>query len=131
MNPDFKKKFDNAPHLVKFIQMAAMSGTPIGASLYDEAIEKHPEYFPKEVELKRKWESIPENIMLCYKKECEFAHEEAYKGLPENKGLVYWVNNKEEFTRFYTLLGECSEKHKELLRQINEKYLKPYGIPFD
>lgn len=67
----------NMPSLVAYVKMSGITGMTIGMATYERAIKEHPEYFPEEVEYRRKYAAIPEiekeysrnKIMDYYKEE--------------------------------------------------------------
>jgi len=121
-------EFENAPLLVQQIKSHAFIKQPISMAMYKEAIEKHPEYFPKEVELIRKWESVPKHIMDAYNKEKEEVHAKAFSNLPPSKGFFYWIRNEEEYLKWKEAFDKCMEEEQTALKPIREKYLAPYGL---
>lgn len=50
-----EKEFLAAPAKVQFVYVAASLKQPIGFEMLDSAIRENPEYFPEEVEHRRKW----------------------------------------------------------------------------
>lgn len=58
------KEFYDAPAMVQHIYMCALMDQPIGCDLYNEAIEKYPEYFPDEVEHKKNPKIYPIPIKM-------------------------------------------------------------------
>lgn len=63
---DESQYFKNVPNKVLFIKMMTAMGQPIGTSIYESAIKEHPEHFPEEVEYKRKWDAVPQEIKDKY-----------------------------------------------------------------
>ena len=118
------ERLENAPSLVQFIWACSINKRPIGMSLYDEAIEKHPEYFPEEVEHRRKWDLIPEEVHEAYRKEYWEMVNEIEKDLPEKTGLMGAVFNDEYHKEWSKLQPLIREKEKE----IHNKHYKKYGI---
>lgn len=124
-----KKEFEEAPKIIHHIYCMSAIGVPVGASIYEEAIEKHPEYFPKEVEAERKWKSVPQDVKDSYFKELNDSRELIMKDLPHNnEGIEYWVNNpkewKEREAKYDELFPLVVEKEKEL----HKKHFSKYGI---
>lgn len=60
--PDFLQ----APASVQFVKMMAVSGQPIGLETYERALKEGPEYFPDEIEYRRKWALIPQEVKDAY-----------------------------------------------------------------
>lgn len=59
----------DAPPIIGQVYMCGMMNIPIGSSIYEKAIQKHPEYFPEEVEHRKKWDSVPQQIKDAYSAE--------------------------------------------------------------
>jgi hypothetical protein len=47
-----QKELEAAPMIVQHIYVSSMCNTGVSLSLVEEAIKKHPEYFPEEVKHK-------------------------------------------------------------------------------
>lgn len=58
--------FKDIPNKVLFIKMMGSIGQGVSYQMLDEAINEYPEHFPEEVEYRRKWASIPEEIKDKY-----------------------------------------------------------------
>lgn len=56
---------NNIPNEVLAVWASHYSGV-VSADAYNNAIEKYPEYFPEEVEYRRKWESVPQEVKDKY-----------------------------------------------------------------
>lgn len=57
---------NDIPNEVLFVWAASAAGNPIGWETYNNAVEKYPEYFPEEVEYRKKWAKVPEEIKNKY-----------------------------------------------------------------
>lgn len=60
------KEFWDAPPLIQYIITVGNFQQFIGISTYDEAIEKYPEYFPDEIEHRRKRSLVPKEVDDAY-----------------------------------------------------------------
>lgn len=60
-----EKSINDIPNEVLAVWAASFGGY-IGAEQLNNAIEKYPEYFPEEVEHKRKWDSVPQELKDRY-----------------------------------------------------------------
>jgi len=122
-----------APALVYQVRMCSMMGIPIGLSLYEEALEKHPEYFPEEVEHLRKWNSVPEKLKDEHYEESRAIDEKfdvAGPPLP-NKGLMHMITNSEgqkelEVWRKYN--ADTYEEREKEKRDLYNRYFNKFGL---
>lgn len=87
------------PSIVLFVQMAAMMDMPIGYDMYEKAITEYPEHFPEEVEYRRKWALIPQEVHDAYQKEMN------------DRGYGFFLSN-ENRDEFESEIGKCP--HPEL-----------------
>jgi len=87
------------PNIVLFVKMAALTNMPIGYEMYEKAITEYPEHFPEEVEHRRKWDLIPQEVHDAYNKEM----------FGEGGGLFLSNENRDEFEE---QIGKCP--HTEL-----------------
>lgn len=73
--------FKDVPNIVIYIKGMAQMGHPIGYETLEKAINEYPEYFPEEVEHRRKWNAIPEEVKDKYFKSTSgiFPNEEDIK----------------------------------------------------
>ena len=51
-----------APAIIQWLYLSAMAKQPVGRSVFEDAMQKHPEYFPAELEYRRKWDLIPQSV---------------------------------------------------------------------
>lgn len=58
--------FQGLPNEVLYIKIHAMMDMPVSASLYEKAINDYPQNFPEEVEYRRKWDAIPQEVKDKY-----------------------------------------------------------------
>jgi|GEM_PF-6625084 len=65
---------NNTPSSVLFVKMAAYFNMPIGLETFERALKDGPEYFPEEIEYRRKWDAIPQEVKDAY-----FAESSLYK----------------------------------------------------
>lgn len=56
-------EFEKAPSKVQFLYVAAIMKQPVGSQMIEDAIKDHPEYFPDELEHRRKWAAIPKHAV--------------------------------------------------------------------
>ena len=119
------KDLNEIPHLVLLVQMAQISGMPIGLSIYQEAIDTYPEHFPEEAAHKKKWNAIPKEVIDGYLKEIGEAFAIYREGIP-NKGILYWSEHIKEFEEYIESGKSIREKHDKKEKAIYEKWLGKY-----
>jgi len=117
-----------APPKVAFLYTMAMLNQPVGVSVFEEAIAEHPEYFPDEVEHRRKWSLIPQHVHDEYHKELTTLGAEIYKDMPPSKGFLEWVNDPSGYKKWSTLFKIYREKEKVLEAELHKKYYSKYGV---
>lgn len=126
------KEIEQAPSLVQYIYAAWLCNTPIGMATLDEAVKAHPEYFPDEVEHRRKWSLVPKSVQDEYFSELWKLHEEVYNDLPhENKGILYYAQHPKEYREWQEALDKRRPMEAQREKELHEKYLAPYGIPYN
>lgn len=118
--------FNNAPYLVQYIYACSINNYPIGISMYDEALENHPEYFPDEVEHKRKWDAIPQIVHDNYFEEFWEKKKEIEKDLPPATGIVGYMNNDE----YHKKREKLQPKVNKMEKNLHKKHYSKYGIKF-
>lgn len=123
-----KAKDFNIPHEVMFVRIAEQCGIPMGYSHYMEIIQKYPEHFPKEIEHKRKWDSIPQQVHDDYGNECQAMRNEVYKNLPLSKGLMWVIENSQEYRDWQVEYDKCYKIEQEQQKILHDKYYKSYGV---
>jgi hypothetical protein len=125
-----KKYIDilNAPAKVQFLRVAAMCKTPVGSKIYNEAIEEHPEYFPEEVEYRRKQALIPESVREAHSKGWAEIVSALNKEFPKGQGISWAIENHEEWSR---INDERKKKELPLMKALHEKHYSKYGIEWN
>lgn len=125
------KEFEAAPSKVAFLYISALLKQPVGGKMIDDAIKEYPEYFPDEIEHRKKWASVPEDVKEEYFSALSKMHEEVYKDMPPSKGIIGWIKDPkgyEEWNKAWQTFRPI-EKQKE--KEIHEKYLTPHGINYN
>lgn len=56
-----KLKLEDMPSKVAFVLGAKYSQTPISFEMYESALKEYPEWFPEEIERRRRWDAIPKD----------------------------------------------------------------------
>lgn len=126
------KQFEEAPAEVQNVYIHALCKIPIGTSNFNEAVEKYPEYFPEETELRRKWAAVPQEIQDTYWEEYKKLDKEIYKDVPhKGKGLLFFANNPKEDKEHSIAWNKANEKSKPLKRALHNKYFSKYGIKWN
>lgn len=126
------KELQEAPPVVMYVYMAAVSKIPIGSQILNEAMEKHPEYFPEETELGLKWKAVPEYVQQNYHKELFNLYEEIEKDNPvQEKGLMFFAQNPGAMEKSMAFHKDTRGRYLVKAKEIHQKYLSSYGIPFN
>lgn len=120
----------DAPRLIQHIYTFGFLEKPIGLSTYEEALEKYPEYFPQEIEHRKKWDAIPQKVHDDYWQEYTELNKIIMKDLPESKGISYYMDNMDEFYEWDNKSKELKKKGRHLYKQLHEKYYSKYGIEY-
>lgn len=123
----------DAPEIVQHIYVATLFGTPIGFSLFDEAVTKHPEYFPDVIEHRAKWNAIPQEVHDAMHKELKEQFALLYpdsEGSPLScsKGFLYWAKHPQEYELYRPIMEQRHKAYNELEILMYEKYYAAYGI---
>jgi len=126
-----EKEFFEAPSKVQYIYMMGMMKQPIGSSIYEDAIKEHPEYFPDEVEHRRKWDAIPQEVHDKYSEEYWKLDEEVMKDVPPSKGIIGWIDDQEGYSEWNKKWTEANEKAKPLREALHKKFYSEYGIEWN
>ncbi len=126
-------EFFEAPALVQWIYTCAINNAPIGSSTHEEAIEKHPEYFLEEVEHRRKWASVPEELKEKYytkHRQIEKDYEARGPKMP-NKGILHMINDSEgqrELEAWRKYRDSIYPAMKKKQDALYNKMFKKYGL---
>jgi len=118
--PDDKDFFE-LPDIIQFLYIQWLGEMPVGASTYEKAIKEYPEYFPEEVEYRRKWNAIPQAVKDQYNKESGELFQAEQEANP-SKGLLYYCQHPEEWEERSTIYEEFSKKEDELFNKHFSKY---------
>ena len=111
------EEFDEAPHIIQVLYMHGVQKMPVGMGMFDEAVDKHPEYFPETNALREKWATIPEEEQKEYRDKLWEISQKNSHGL----GIIYSINNPDE-------CEELFRKSKEEQKPIHEAFFKKHGI---
>ena len=125
------KEFFEVPNKVQYIYMMGMMKQPIGSSTYDKAIKEHPEYFPDEVEHRKKWAAIPQEVHDKYWEEYWKIEEEVMKDVSLSKGIMAWLDDQEGYSEWNKKWTEANEKAKPLREALHKKFYSEYCIEWN
>ena len=132
MNKLSYKEFEDAPEIVKYLHIAAFYKIPVGSSLYEDAMEKHPEYFSEEIERKKKWEAIPQDVRDAYFKELCKTEDEVFDKLPyAGMGILFYAQHPKEADAHSKSWEKANKELNPIRRKIHDKYFAKYGIKYD
>jgi len=118
------EEFDKAPPLVQFLHMVAISGISIGSSIVNKAMTEYPEYFEEELERKRKWDSVPNEVHSAYNKELHNMSQVVFYGF-SRRGIFSYDPSDTEYNEEY---DKRWKKMKEISDELFKKYYGPYGL---
>jgi len=118
------------PPLVLLVQMCGALGIPIGSGTYEEAITKHPEYFPEEVENREKWNKVPVKVMEDYLNEFRELEKRIFGDIYNGKGLFYYIDHAEEARKNQVEYNQRAIQSKPEFKALHEKYFAAYGLTF-
>lgn len=116
------------PGPVLYLRMCATNKIPVGITLYNETIEKYPEWFPKEIAHKRKWDSIPQSTHDLYWKEFWEFKQKLWENEPKPPGIMGHINNTPEAQAWNEAFNRLYPLEKKKMSELHNKYYKPYGV---
>ena len=125
------KQFLEAPARVQFIYTMAMAKQPVGSKMIKDAIKESPEYFPDELEHRRKWALIPQQVHDDYWKEREILRAEMYKGMPPSKGILGWIKDPKGYEEWSKKYDECRKAEEPLAAALHKRFYGQYGIEWN
>lgn len=125
------KEVLESPAKVQFLYTMAMSKQPVGMKILNDAIAEHPEYFPDEVEHRRKWELIPQQVHDDYLKEREALRIEMYKEMPPSKGILGWIDDPKGYEEWNIAYEKCKKAEEPLVAALYEKFYGQYGVEWN
>ena len=127
------EEIQKAPPLVQQVQMCAMMNIPIGSSAYEEAIEKHPDYFPEEVEHRRKWASVPQEVKDAHDAEAKIIFNKYWEAAPPlgNHGLIAQIRDteaKKQLKAWQAYNDKTRPLQKKEEDDLYDRYFNEYGL---
>ncbi len=125
------KEFLDAPAKIQFLYKMGIAKHPVGRKILEDAIKENPEYFPDEIEHRRKWALIPQQVHDDYWKEMEILKTEMYKDMPESKGILGWIDDPKGYEEWSAKWSECYEKEQPLAKALHQKFYGRYGIQWN
>lgn len=120
-----------APPKIRSIYFLAITKTPMGSGLIESAIKEHPEYFPDEVEHRKKWSLIPQSVHDDYWKEWRALEEKVYADIPDFGGISNAMKHPEKFAEWSSARDAASEKARPLFKALHDKHYSKYGIEWN
>lgn len=128
-------RFEDYPHLIKYLYVASKMKFTVGSNQVEEAMEKHPEYFVEELERRRKWDSIPQEVHDDYWKEYSEKDEEHWKefrGKYKKAGLMYLLNaDNNERNQYSQDWNAYYSSWKPVEKELHVKYYSKYNIEYN
>ena len=125
------KEFLQSPVRVQFLYAMAIAKQPVGSKMIKDAIKETPEYFLDELEHKRKWELIPQQVHDNYRKEREILRTEMYKEMPPSKGILGWIDDPKGYEEWSIAYEKFSKVEKPFAAALHKKFYGQYGIEWN
>ena len=125
------KELLEAPAKVQLLYTMAMAKQPVGMKMLEDAIADHPEYFPDELEHRRKWALIPQQVHDDFWKEREILRTEMYKEMPPSKGILGWINDPKGYEEWNIAYEKCRKAEEPLAAALHKKFYGQYGIEWN
>jgi len=137
------KEFDinNVPPLVLYVWGMSYDSIPVGTEAFEKAITEHPEYFKEEVEYRKRWDSVPEEIKEAYFNETsgldyvkEIIDEIGEPPYPEysRMGIIWWAQNVDKYPKEISANDKWNDIYYKKLEvhnnKIYNKYFNEYGL---
>lgn len=122
------EEFKNLPVLMLHLYVSAAIKWPVSTTMSEEALEKYPEYYPEEVEYRRKWALVPQHVHDEYLKEMAILKDKIYKDLPPSKGILGWANDPKGYKEFSDKWNECMMIELPFAKELHSKFYAEYGI---
>lgn len=126
-----EKEFTKAPRLIQFAYMLSSENIPVSSKILGECMEKYPEYFPYEIEAKRKWAAVPQKVHDDYWEQRKILEAETFKDMPPSMGLIGWANNPGAFENWRKEYEKRQSELKPKIRALHENFYKKYGIEYN
>jgi len=124
-------RIEDLPHEIMCLWVASMYNHPVGCSQVDKAMELYPEYFPVEVEYRRKMSMVPKQVSDAHMTELMALHNWWFSELPDStKGLWYYSQHPEEWQDHWAASEALHKKYdkEEMERRLWNKYYTLYGL---
>ena len=125
------KELLESPARVQFLYTMAMAKQPVSSQMIEDAIKESPEYFPDELENRRKWALIPQQVHDDYWKERKILRAEMYKEIPPSKGILRWINDPKGYEEWSITYEKCSKAEKPFAAALHKKFYGQYGIEWN
>lgn len=125
------KELLEAPAKVQFLYTMAMAKHLVSSQMIEDAIKESPEYFHNELEHRRKWALIPQQVHDDYWKERGVLSTEMYKEMSPSKGVLEWIDEPKAYEEWNIAYEKCSKAEKPLLAALHKKFYGKYGIEWN
>ena len=125
------KEFSKAPAKIQWLYTMALAKQPIGSSTLENAIKEHPEYFPDELEHRRKYDLIPQQVHDDYWKEWRVLIDEMYKEMPPSKGILSCIDDPKGYKEWSIAYEKAKKKQEPLQKALHDKFYHQYGIEWN
>lgn len=129
-----RDRLNSMPNSVMFVIAMGISNTPISLETYERALAEGPEWFPDEIEFRRKWDLVPSWIKEAYNND---PGNTVYRLNFDEPDRPVWPGILNATQEDWQILNEYRNsetyKTKQALRaQVNadtwNKWFAPYGL---
>lgn len=121
-------ELSKAPPRIAFLYAMALTDQPVGLQTIETAMKDHPEYFPDELEYRRKYNLIPQSVHDAYFEEYGKLREEMLNELPPSKGIIYWCDHPKEYKEWNEAYDRISPQFEVKEKELHRKHYSEYGI---
>lgn len=127
----WENKFNRLTPSGQTLVIASMCKIPVGASIYEEAIEENPWYFVEETEYRRKWNLVPQEVKDTHSAEFLEFIKEKDPNQPYINGIT--GTTEEQWKAYFKYLDSTERKSWQEARDKKEtkiwnKYFKEYRL---
>ena len=126
---------DDIPDDVLYSLMCAMTGHPVGLTLWEETITKYPEHFPEETRARELWGAVPQKVKVKYNIAVGEMHREVFgraeHELDLGKGIMHRINNPEEYVEYDKEQSRLWKMHSIKKKKLHKKYFGKYKIKYN
>ena len=110
------------PSKILYLYVTSSSNTPVGMSFYEECMAEYPEYFEEELNWRKIYSEIPQEVHDAYNE--DFNKKSNWQGKHLGNGIVYSIEHQKEVDEEFKL----SDKIHGTYTEIWNKHYSKYGL---